>query len=59
MLVVERADPPIGQPFILTTSRGTMGSGAAANEPLVANCSGPEGWPAPQLSWTLASNPVA
>ncbi len=47
---------PIGQPFI-TESSETLGMGT--NETVImATCTGPEGWPAPQLSWTLASVPV-
>lgn len=50
------ADGPKGLPFV-TVSKVTVDE-SIANETIVANCSGMEGIPAPQLSWSLASIPV-
>ncbi|XP_046642780.1 uncharacterized protein LOC124327815 [Daphnia pulicaria] len=49
-------DGPKGLPFV-TVSKVTVDE-SIANETIVANCSGMEGIPAPQLSWSLASIPV-
>lgn len=46
-------DGPKGHPFV-TVSRGVVDD-SMVNETIIANCSGMEGNPAPQLSWSLAS----
>ncbi|KAK4027416.1 hypothetical protein OUZ56_016462 [Daphnia magna] len=47
---------PKGYPFV-TVSKGVVDE-STVNETIIANCSGMEATPAPQLSWSLASIPI-